>query len=187
MSLFEIRTKRQCTSLLFLRSSKRNNITMNSESISYNDQKKLFCYVKIAKRRLDGHWSNFHPLLFEICNTTPLPLLLAYSAIVIIVSESLHFARRNLMQLSTEWKEWYFFNIFICFSSFLITISIRFGIERIKLFTVTLPVHALQTQRQYSSQIVETDTFSLEFSGEILRFLLHTVSPLEMCLLPPQC
>ena len=77
---------------------------MNSESISYNDRKKSFCYVKIAKRRLDGHRSNFHPLLFEICNTTPLPLFMAYSAIVIIVSESLHFATRNLTQLSTEWK-----------------------------------------------------------------------------------
>ena len=40
---------------------------------------------------------------------------------------------------------------------------------------------------QYSSQIVETDTVSLEFSGKILRFLLHTVFPTEMCLLPPQC
>ena len=40
---------------------------------------------------------------------------------------------------------------------------------------------------QYSSQIVETDTVSLEFSGTIMRFLLHTVSPPEMCLLPPQC
>ena len=38
---------------------------------------------------------------------------------------------------------------------------------------------------QYSSQIVETDTVSLEFSGKILRFLLHTVFPTEMCLLPP--
>ena len=37
---------------------------------------------------------------------------------------------------------------------------------------------------QYSSQIVETDT---EFSGKILRFLLHTVFSPEMCLLPPQC
>ena len=148
---------------------------MNSESISYNDRKKSFCYVKIAKRRLDGHRSNFHPLLFEICNTTPLPLFLAYSAIVIIVSESLHFGRSSSI------------SIFIRFSSFLITISIRFGIERIKFFTVTLPVHALQTQRQYSSQIVETDTVSLEFSGKILRFLLHTVFPPEMCLLPPQC
>ena len=33
---------------------------MNSESISYNDRKKSFCYVKIAKRRLDGHRSNFN-------------------------------------------------------------------------------------------------------------------------------
>ena len=81
----------------------------------------------------------------------------------------------------------YFSNIFIRLSSFLITISIRFGIERIKFFTVTLPVHALQTQRQYSSQIVETDTVSLEFSGKILRFLLHTIFPPEICLLPPQC
>ena len=40
---------------------------------------------------------------------------------------------------------------------------------------------------QYSSQIVETDTVSLEFSGTIMRFLLHTVFPPEMCLLPPQC
>ena len=40
---------------------------------------------------------------------------------------------------------------------------------------------------QYSSQIVETDTVSLEFSGKILTFLLHTVFPPEMCLLPPQC
>ena len=40
---------------------------------------------------------------------------------------------------------------------------------------------------QYSSQIVETDTVSLEFSGKIMRFLLHTVFPPEMCLLPPQC
>ena len=28
---------------------------------------------------------------------------------------------------------------------------------------------------QYSSQIVETDTFSLEFSGKFLRFLLLTL------------
>ena len=28
---------------------------------------------------------------------------------------------------------------------------------------------------QYSSQIVETDTISLEFSGKLLRFILHTV------------
>ena len=40
---------------------------------------------------------------------------------------------------------------------------------------------------QYSSQIIETDTVSLEFSGKILRFLLDTVFPTEMCLLPPQC
>ena len=40
---------------------------------------------------------------------------------------------------------------------------------------------------QYSSQIVETDTFSLKFSGKILKVVLHTVSPPEMCLLPPQC
>ena len=40
---------------------------------------------------------------------------------------------------------------------------------------------------QYSSQIVETDTVSPEFSGTIMRFLLHTVFPPEMCLLPPQC
>ena len=42
-------------------------------------------------------------------------------------------------------------------------------------------------QLQYSSQIVETDTVSLEFSGKILRFLLHTVFLPEMCLPPPQC
>ena len=42
-------------------------------------------------------------------------------------------------------------------------------------------------QLQYSSQIVETDTVSLEFSGKILTFLLHTVFLSEMCLLPPQC
>ena len=40
---------------------------------------------------------------------------------------------------------------------------------------------------QYSSQIVETDTVSLEFSGKILRFTLHTVFLTEMPLLPPQC
>ena len=40
---------------------------------------------------------------------------------------------------------------------------------------------------QYSSQIIETDTVSLEFSGKILTFLLHTVLPPEMCLFPPQC
>ena len=57
----------------------------------------------------------------------------------------------------------------------------------ITLATCTLPVHALQTQRQYSSQIVETDTVSLEFSGKIMRFLLHSVFPPETCLLPPQC
>ena len=38
---------------------------------------------------------------------------------------------------------------------------------------------------QYSSQIIETDTVSLEFSGKIMRFILHTVFPPEMCLLPP--
>ena len=44
-----------------------------------------------------------------------------------------------------------------------------------------------EAELQYSSQIVETDTVSLEFSGTIMRFLLHTVFPPEMCLLPPQC
>ena len=38
---------------------------------------------------------------------------------------------------------------------------------------------------QYSSQIVETDTISLEFSGKLLRFILHTVFLTDMCLLPP--
>ena len=32
---------------------------------------------------------------------------------------------------------------------------------------------------QYLSQIVETDTASLELSGKILRFILYTVSPLK--------
>ena len=50
-----------------------------------------------------------------------------------------------------------------------------------------LNIHSLCNKPQYSSQIVETDTVSLEFSGTIMRFLLHTVSPPEMCLLPPQC
>ena len=40
---------------------------------------------------------------------------------------------------------------------------------------------------QYSSQIIETDTVSLEFSGKILRFTLQTVFLTEMCLPPPQC
>ena len=40
---------------------------------------------------------------------------------------------------------------------------------------------------QYSSQIVETGTISLEFSGKILRFILHTVFLTDMCLLPSQC
>ena len=38
---------------------------------------------------------------------------------------------------------------------------------------------------QYSSQIVETDTISLEFSGKLLRFILHTVFLTDMCLLHP--
>ena len=32
---------------------------------------------------------------------------------------------------------------------------------------------------QYSSQIIKTDTVSLEFSGKIMRFILHTVFPLK--------
>ena len=40
---------------------------------------------------------------------------------------------------------------------------------------------------QYSSQIVETNTISLEFSGKILRFILHTVFLTDMCLHPSQC
>ena len=39
---------------------------------------------------------------------------------------------------------------------------------------------------QYSSQIVKTDTVSLEFSGQIMTFTLTTVFRPEMCLLPPQ-
>ena len=46
----------------------------------------------------------FTPFCLKYATPPPLPLFLAYSAIVIIVSESLHFARRNLTQLSTEWK-----------------------------------------------------------------------------------
>ena len=44
-----------------------------------------------------------------------------------------------------------------------------------------------QHKLQYSSQIVETDTISLEFSGKLLRFILHTVFLTDMCLLPSQC
>ena len=43
---------------------------------------------------------------------------------------------------------------------------------------------------QYSSQIVETDTVSLEFSGKfftVLIFTPHTFVLTEMCPLPPQC
>ena len=42
-------------------------------------------------------------------------------------------------------------------------------------------------RQQYSSQIFETDTVSLEFSGKILRSTPHTFLLTEMCLLPPQC
>ena len=41
---------------------------------------------------------------------------------------------------------------------------------------------------QYSSEIVETDTVSLEFSGKILAiFTPHTFVLTAMCPLPPQC
>ena len=40
---------------------------------------------------------------------------------------------------------------------------------------------------QYSSQIVETDTASLEFSGKILTFTPCTFVLAEMCPLLPQC
>ena len=40
---------------------------------------------------------------------------------------------------------------------------------------------------QYSSQIVETDTVSPEFSGKIPRFTPHTRFLTEVSLLPPQC
>ena len=40
---------------------------------------------------------------------------------------------------------------------------------------------------QYSSQIVETDTFSPEFSGKFPRFTQHTRFLTEVSLLPPQC
>ena len=40
---------------------------------------------------------------------------------------------------------------------------------------------------QYSSQIVETDTASLEFSRKFLRFTPHTFVLTVMCPLPPQC
>ena len=39
------------------------------------------------------------------------------------------------------------------------------------------PFPMIWVQLQYSSQIVEIDTVSLEFSGKIMRFILHTVSP----------
>ena len=38
---------------------------------------------------------------------------------------------------------------------------------------------------QYSSQIIETDTISLEFSGKLVRFILHTVFITDMCLHSP--
>ena len=41
---------------------------------------------------------------------------------------------------------------------------------------------------QYSSEIVETDTVSLEFSGKNLAiFTPHTFVLTAMCPLPPQC
>ena len=40
---------------------------------------------------------------------------------------------------------------------------------------------------QYSSQIVETDTVSLEFSRKFLRFTPHTFALTVMYPLPPQC
>ena len=55
------------------------------------------------------------------------------------------------------------------------------------LLTSNTTTGVLQKSQQYSSQIVETDTVSLKFSRKILRFILHTVFPPEMCLLPPQC
>ena len=53
--------------------------------------------------------------------------------------------------------------------------------------TIILKDLVARHKLQYSSQIVETDTISLEFSGKILRFILHTVFLTDMCLLPSQC
>ena len=64
--------------------------------------------------------------------------------------------------------------------------------SRRKAFVKSFPsasyeLKVLHEELQYLSQSVETDTISLEFSGKILRFLLHTVFLPEMCFLPPQC
>ena len=46
---------------------------------------------------------------------------------------------------------------------------------------------AANETKQYSSQIVETDSVSLEFSGKYLRFTPYTFVRTVMCPLPPQC
>ena len=51
-----------------------------------------------------------------------------------------------------------------------------------------LPLVAKVLRRlQYSSQIVETDTVSLEFSRKFLRFTSHTFALTVTCPLFPQC
>ena len=46
---------------------------------------------------------------------------------------------------------------------------------------------AANKTKQYSSQIVETESVSLEFSRKYLRFTPHTFVATVMCPLPPQC
>ena len=57
--------------------------------------------------------------------------------------------------------------------------------DRLKLLTIKIKF--AEELLQYSSQIVETDTASLEFSRKFLRFTPHTFVLTVMCPLPPQC
>ena len=88
--------------------------------------------VKISKHCPHGHLSNFHLLLFT--TPPPPPLFLANSAIVISLWK-LTFCAKKSHSIIHRMHLVVFFQYFIHFPLFLITISIRFGIERIKLFT----------------------------------------------------
>ena len=56
--------------------------------------------------------------------------------------------------------------------------------DRLKLLTIKIKF--AEELLQYSSQIVETDTASPEFSRKFLRFTPHTFVLTVMCPLPPR-
>ena len=86
-------------------------------------KKKSFRSVKFSKRRLHSHLSNFHSICFEICNSPP--LILANCAIVILSLKA------------TIWEKSHAVIHRMHLVVRVITLSIRLGIEPIKLCTVS--------------------------------------------------